>query len=103
MPRLGPVVYDLKELTALMLRDQGIRSGLWMLWTKWTFGATNIAPPEDQPGGAVGPGAVAVLTEVGIQRVEEPGPLSVDASEIWKEKQPGRAPKARGSARQGAK
>ena len=103
MPKLGPVVYDLKELTALMLREQGIRSGLWMLWTKWTFGATNITPPEDQPGGAAGPGAIAVLTEVGIQRVEERGPLSVDASEVWKEKRPRPVRRGKSSARQEAK
>ena len=102
MPEVSQIKYDLKELTALMLQDQGIRSGLWMIWTKWTFGATNIAPPEDQPGGAIGPGAIAMLTEMGIQRVEEPGPLSIDASELWKEKQPGPARKRRGSARQGA-
>jgi hypothetical protein len=95
MPKVSQIKYDLKELTALMLRDQGIRSGLWMLWTKWTFGATNVAPPEDQPGGAVGPGAITVLTEVGIQAVEEPGPLSVDASEVWT----GKKPAARGKAR----
>jgi len=96
---VSQIKYDLKEITALMLQDQGIRSGLWMIWTRFSFGATNIAPPEDQPGGAVGPGAVAVLIEVGIQRVEELGPLSVDAAEAWKEKKPGRAPKSRGSAR----
>ena len=100
MPKPGPIVYDLKELTALMLRDQGIRSGLWMLWTKWSFGATNIFPPEDQPGGAAGPGAVSVVTEIGIQRVEEPGPLSVDASELWNGEKPVRAGKGTRSARQ---
>lgn len=99
MPKPVPIVYDLKELTALMLREQGIRSGLWMLWTKWAFGAMNITPPEDQAGGAVGPGAVAVLIEIGIQRVDEPGPLSVDASEIWKENKLGPAGKSRSSAR----
>jgi len=103
MPRPGPIVYDLKELTAFMLRDQGIRSGLWMIWTKWTFGATNIAPPEGQPSGAVGPGVISVLTEVGIQRVEEPGPLSVDAAQVWKEKAPGPARKGTGSGRRPAK
>jgi hypothetical protein len=99
MPKAGPIVYDLKELTALMLRDQRIRSGLWMIWTKFNFGAANIAPPDDQPGGAAGPGAVAVLTEVGIQRVDEPGLLSVDASEVWKDKEslPARAGKGKAS------
>ena len=103
MPEVSQIKYDLKEITALMLQDQGIRSGLWMIWTRFSFGATNIAPPEDQPGGAVGPGAVAVLIEVGIQRVEEPGPLSVDAAEVWKEKKPRPARKGRSLARQEAK
>lgn len=91
MPEVGQIKYGLKELTALMLRDQGIRSGLWMIWTKWGHAVTNIAPPEDEPGGPTGPGVISILREVGIQRVPEPGPLSVDASEVWKEKKPRRS------------
>jgi len=91
MPEVGQIKYSLKEVTALMIRDQGIRDGLWMIWTRFNFGAANVAPPDDQPGGAVGPAGIAVLAEVGIQRVEEPGPLSVDASEVWKEKKPRRS------------
>ena len=97
MPEVSQIKYGLKEITALMLRDQGIREGLWMIWTRFSFGAANVAPPEDQPGGAVGPAGIAVLAEVGIQRVEEPGPLSVDASEVWKEEKPARARKRGGS------
>ena len=91
MPEANVITYDLKELTALMLRDQGIRSGRWMIWTKFGHVITNIAPPKDKPAGPAGPGAITWLTEVGIQRVEEPGPLSVDASEVWKEAKPGPA------------
>jgi len=101
MPEVSQIKYDLKELTALMLQDQGIRSGLWMIWTRFNLGAANIAPPEDQPGGAVGPAAIAVLAEVGIQRVGEPGPLSIDASEVWKQEKQG-ARKGRGPGRQRA-
>ena len=100
MPKVSQIKYDLKELTALMLQDQGIRSGLWMIWTRFNFGAANIFPPEDQPGGAVGPAAIAALTEVGVQRVEEPGPLSVDAADVWKGQKPERARKGTSSARQ---
>ena len=100
MPEVSQTTYGLKELTALMLRDQGIRSGLWMILARFTFGFTNIAPPKDEPSGPAGPGMVAVLTEIGVQRVSEPGPLSVDASEIWKEKKPERARKGTGSGRQ---
>lgn len=84
MPEVGQIKYDLKELTALMLRDQGIRSGLWMIWTRFNFGVSNITPTEEGSGPA-GPGVVSLLTEVGIQSTSELGPLTVDASEVWKE------------------
>lgn len=91
MPEVDQIKYDLKELTALMLRDQDIRSGLWMIWTRFGHVITNIAPAKGEPSGPAGPGAITWLTEVGIQRVQEPGPLSVDASEVWKEKKPRRS------------
>jgi hypothetical protein len=94
MPEVGQIKYDLKEITAVMLRDQGIRSGLWMIWSRFAHVVTNIGPPEDESGGApgpAGPGVIAILTEVGIQRVDKPGPLSVDASQVWGEKKPERA------------
>ena len=93
MPKVGQIKYDLKELTALMLRDQGIRSGLWMIWTRFGHVVTNIAPTEEESGGALGPGpgVITILAEVGIQRVDKPGPLSVDASVVWEEKKKGRA------------
>lgn len=93
MPDVSQITYDLKEITGLMLRDQGIRTGHWMIWTKFSHVITNIAPPKDEPVGPAGPGAITWLTEVGIQRVEQPGPLSVDASEVWKERKPRRARK----------
>lgn len=99
MPEVGQITYSLKELTAVMLRDQGIRSGLWMIWTRFGHTVTNIAPPKDEPGQPAGPGVVSVLFEVGIQRSERPGPLTVDASEIWKERKPRRAAKGARKAR----
>lgn len=86
MPEVDQITYSLKELTALMLRDRGIRSGLWMIYTRFNFGVTNIASPE--PGGPAGPGVISQLSQVGIQRAPEPGPLSVDASEVWREQKP---------------
>jgi len=88
MPEVAEIRYALKEITALMLRDQGIRSGHWMIWTRFAQAATNILPPEGGPAGPTGPGVIAVVTEIGIQRVEQPGPLSVDASEVWGDKKP---------------
>lgn len=83
MPEADRIKYSLKELTELMLRDQGIRSGLWMIATRFELAAANFAASET--GGPTGPAVVSVLAEIGIQKVPEPGPLSVDASEIWQE------------------
>jgi len=98
MPEVGQIKYDLKEITALMIRDQGIRSGLWMIWSRFAQAVTNIAPPETESGGPAGPGAIAVLIELGIQKVDQPGPLSVDASEVWKAKKPAHPKRGRGQS-----
>lgn len=94
MPEVSQVKYSLRELTALMVRDQGIRGGLWMIWTRFGHTATNVYPPEDEPAGPAGPAVLSVLIEAGIQQAREPGPLTVDASEVWKEQKPRRERKA---------
>ena len=96
MPEVNQINYSIKELTALMLRDQGIRSGLWMIWTKFGHTATNVRPPEGEEGPS-GPAIVSILAEVGIQRTQELGPLAVDAAKIWSSES--RKPPVRRSAK----
>jgi hypothetical protein len=62
-----------------MIRERGIKSGLWMIWTRFNFAVTNIVGAD---GGPSGPGVISQLIEVGIQK-SEPGPLAVDAAEVW--------------------
>ena len=59
-----------------------------MIWSRFAQAVTNIAPPESEPAGLAGPGAITVLIELGIQKVDQPGPLSVDAAEVWKAEKP---------------
>jgi hypothetical protein len=82
MPEVKQISYDLREVAALMVRDQGIRSGLWMIWTRFAHTATNILPPENEPGPS-GPASISMLVELGIQRANESGPMTVDAAEVW--------------------
>lgn len=85
MPETQQIAYSLKELTEIMLRDQGIRKGLWMIWARFGFGVTNIVAGErDGLQGPAGPGVISQLLEVGLQKAPEQGPLTVDASELWK-------------------
>jgi len=87
VPEVSQITYNLKEVASLMIRHQGIRSGLWMIWTRFAHAATNIVPPEGE-GGPAGPASVSVVVELGIQKANEPGPMTVDASEVWKETKP---------------
>jgi hypothetical protein len=81
VPEVGQFTYSLRELTALMIKDRGIRTGHWMIWTRFNFGVSNIM---SEGGGPSGPGVVSMLIEAGIQKAEGPNPLAVDAAEVWK-------------------
>ena len=83
MPKTTAVTkYDHKELATLMVRDRGIKKGHWMIQASFSFGVSNVV---DEAGGASGPGALSVLTGIGIQEAEKPTPFTVDAADVWNE------------------
>jgi len=101
MPEVNQIAFTHKELTELMLRDQGIRSGHWMILTRFGQTAANIGslPNEGLVGiGEGGPAVISVLVAVGIQKADGPGPLTVDASKIWRDTAPS-APKRKSPAK----
>ena len=101
VPEATQYKYDVMELTALMLKDRGIRTGTWMIMTTFSFGVTNL---EGQ-GNPLGPAAFTVLTNVGLQQTKG-GSLAVDAADVWRsgtEKAPPKARKAKPKARRKAK
>ena len=71
-------MYKLKELTVLMLKDQKIHEGQWQILVNFGFGAANIGPNEAE----LAPAALVPVMGVGIQKVSEKTPLSVDATEV---------------------
>lgn len=80
MPKTTAVTkYDHKELAALMVRDLGIKKGHWMIQASFSFGVSNVV---DEAGGASGPGALSVLTGIGIQEAAGPTPFTVDAAAL---------------------
>ncbi len=79
--------YDHKELAALMVRDRGIKKGHWMIQASYSWAVTNVVGED---GGPSGPGALSVLTSIGIQEAEKPTPFTVDAAEVWNQEKPGR-------------
>ena len=70
--------YAHRDLVALMLRDQGITSGLWHFQTYFGFAAINAGPPD----GEMSPTAMVSVQSIGIKETEVAGPLVFDAAQI---------------------
>jgi hypothetical protein len=71
-------VFKSQEIVELLVRKQGLTEGLWALSVRFGLQATNIGPSDDQ----LLPAAIVVLLEIGIQKVDKPTNLTVDAAEL---------------------
>lgn len=76
MPETTQVEYGLKELTELMVRDQGLTEGYWQLVVRFSLAAATI----DLPGEGPAPSIISRVQAIGLSRVDEANPLSVSAS-----------------------
>ncbi|MBB5348066.1 hypothetical protein JWG42_15590 [Desulfoprunum benzoelyticum] len=80
MADITRIEYTKKDLLTLMLKDQGIHEGHWVLGVKFIFTAMNIGQSPD--GSDASPASVAAVDTIHLERVPEPLPFSVDAGEI---------------------
>lgn len=80
MAEITQINYTNKELLVMLLKEQGIHEGNWILGAKLTFSAMNIGLSPDSSD--VSPAGVVAITGVVIERVQEPLPFSVDASVV---------------------
>ena len=78
MPETTQIEYSFKDLTALMIRDRGITEGEWMVLIRFSFAAATM----ETPGAGPAPSMIAQVTSVGISRVDEANPLSVNAASL---------------------
>ncbi len=72
-------IYSNKELVVMMLKDQGIHEGNWVLAANLSFTAMNVGQLPD--GSDASPAGVVAVTGVLIERVPESLPFSVNAAE----------------------
>lgn len=80
MAEVTQIQFSHKDLLRLMLSEQKIHDGHWILLAQFGFSAMNAGlteKPED-----VSPSALVVVQSIGIQRVPEPTPFSVDAAVV---------------------
>jgi hypothetical protein len=71
-------MFKIKDLTTLLLKEQGIHEGTWQILFNFGLGAANVGPTEAE----VAPAAIVPVLGIGIQKVPERGPLTVDAAEV---------------------
>jgi len=72
-------IYSNKELVEMMLKDQGIHEGNWVLAANLSFTAMNFGQSPD--GSDASPAGVVAVTGVLLERVPAPLPFSVNAAE----------------------
>lgn len=80
MTELKQHEYSNKELVAVLLRDQGIHEGHWILAAKLSFTAMNIGQLAD--GTDASPAGVVAVTGIQINNVPEALPFSVNAADV---------------------
>ncbi len=69
-----------KEITELLIKKQDIHEGLWAIYVEFGLGAANIGTsPEDLN---ILPAAIVPVKRIGIQRHDQPNPLTIDASQV---------------------
>ncbi len=80
MAEVTSYAFSHKEITELLIKKQDIHEGLWSITIQFGLGATNIAAGPDDPNTA--PAAITIVKQIGIQRQEQPSPLTVDAAKV---------------------
>lgn len=79
MPKATKYVFDLDDLTKVLIREAGLAEGKWRLYVEFGLGVSHFA--SSTANDEVAPGVVAVLKQVGIVEADEVVPgLTVDAA-----------------------
>ncbi len=80
MARVSEITYTHIEVLKLLLKDQGIEEGQWMLVMNFGFKAMNM---PSQVGSELSPGSLVVVNHLGVKRIDGDSPvipgLTVDA------------------------
>ena len=73
--------FDLKEVAAALIKQQGLHEGVWMVAFEFNLGAGMISASPGEPR----PGALIQVNKIQLTRQGEPNAiphLSVDAAEV---------------------
>lgn len=81
-----PITIEHKDLVTLLLRENNIHEGNWVVMAMIGFSPMNIG--QSPTGEDASPAGAVVFQKVGIQQVATPTPNSVDAAKVNPAKKP---------------
>ena len=80
MPETKQITFTYQELAEMMVRKLDISEGLWGIYVRFGIAAANAGPSSEE----LKPTAIVPVLEIGLQRMDEPSNLTVDAAELTK-------------------
>lgn len=81
MSNIGqPIIIEHKDLVSLLIKENNIHEGNWILMAMIGFAPINIG--QNPTGEDASPAGAVVFQKVGIQQVDAPMPNSVDAAKV---------------------
>jgi hypothetical protein len=73
-------VFSHKEIAELLIKKQDIHEGHWSIYIEFGLAAANIASSPEDPN--LLPSAIVPVKRIGIQKLDQPNQLSVDAAHV---------------------
>ena len=75
-------LFTVRELTEILIKHANIHEGIWGSMVEFGFGAGNmpIAGPDNEF--SLKPAGIVSVIKIGIQKFDQPNPLTVDAAKI---------------------
>jgi hypothetical protein len=78
MAEVRNYAFSHKELAELLIQKQDIHEGHWGIFIEFALAAANVSSGPDDP--ALLPAAIIPVKRIGIQKFDQPSPLTVDAA-----------------------
>jgi hypothetical protein len=72
-------VFSHKELTEMLIKNQGLHDGIWTVGFQLGMGNTHVPSPS---GGETVPAVIVSILGVALQKVEKDAPNALDAAHV---------------------
>lgn len=83
MAEIKTLTLSHKEVVEALIKFQDIHEGIWQLYIEFGIAAANVGVGKDQAGkDQASPAAIVPVQKIGLHKVDEENPLSLDASKV---------------------